>query len=142
MGSTSAWISKMEITELLTRYVALNDAGDWEALAAMYSEDGRMNRPTAPNDFVVGREAILASFKARPRRISRHIVVNILITLDDDTHATATSQLLLYTGKSHADGGLPEQAGPPLIGSYVDQLVRVADGWRFLERRGSLDFRP
>ena len=44
-----------------------------------------------------------AAFMSRPRRASRHIVANILVTLE---------------------------------------LVRTAAGWRFLERRGSLDFRP
>ena len=31
MADTGEWISKAEITELITRYAALNDTGDWEA---------------------------------------------------------------------------------------------------------------
>ena len=44
MDELRAWLLKSEIAELLTRYVALNDAADWESLAALYTEDGRMNR--------------------------------------------------------------------------------------------------
>jgi hypothetical protein len=29
-----------------------------------------------------------------------------------------------------------------MVGTYADRLVRTDAGWRFAERRGSLDFRP
>jgi ketosteroid isomerase-like protein len=48
MDEASAWVARAAITELITRYAALNDAGDWDAVAALYTEDGRMNRPTVP----------------------------------------------------------------------------------------------
>ena len=95
------------IAELITRYAALNDAGDWDALAALYTEDGRMSRPTAPDEFISGRAAILAPFRSRPRRASRHVVANVLVTLEDDARARASSQILLFTGSVAADGGLP-----------------------------------
>lgn len=132
-----------ECAKLIIRYAALNDAGRWDEVAAMYIEDGRMNRPTAPDDFVEGREAILASFLARPARAAKHVCCNIVVTVQDADHATATSTILLFTGENADDGGLPFQsAKPPLVGSYDDRLVRTADGWRFAERRGRLDFRP
>ena len=142
MDEAAAWTAKAAITELITRYAALNDAGDWEALAALYAEDGRMSRPTAPDEFITGRTAILASFRSRPRRAARHIVANVLVTLDADGRARASSQILLFTGSAAEDGGLPLLSGaPPLIGSYDDTLVKTAQGWRFAVRRGSLDFR-
>ena len=140
MDELRAWILKAEIAELITRYVALNDAADWEAVAALYTEDGRMNRPSAPQEFITGRDAILRAFRARPPRIARHVVANILVTLADESRATATSQILLFTGQAVAVG-LPVQSPlPPLVGSYLDTLVRTTQGWRFLERRGTLDF--
>lgn len=142
MDKLSEWLAKAEISELITRYVALNDAGDWDAIANTYTDDGRMSRPTAPDDFIVGRDAILAAFKARPQRSARHIIANIQVSLDSPDSATATSQILLFTAAESEDGGLPVQsASPPLIGTYQDRLVRETDGWRFRERRGSLDFR-
>ena len=142
MDETAAWIARAAITELITRYAALNDAGDWDALAALYLEEGRMNRPSVPDEFVSGRAAILAAFKARPRRAARHIVANVLVTLEDEARARASSQILLFSGSVAAEGELPVvSAAAPLIGSYEDTLVKVAAGWRFAERRGRLDFR-
>lgn len=134
MPVTDSWVDKAAIAELITRYAALNDARDWHALAALYTEDGRMNRPTAPDDFVIGRDAILASFEARPHRLARHIVANVLISLDDSDHAHATSNILLFTAE------VDEAPGPPLVGTYQDTLKKTTKGWRFTERRGSLDF--
>jgi hypothetical protein len=45
MNEASAWTHKAAIAELMTRYVALNDAADWAALAGLYTEEARMNRP-------------------------------------------------------------------------------------------------
>jgi ketosteroid isomerase-like protein len=116
------------IERLIIDYAAHNDAGDWDAVAALYIPEGRMSRPTAPDDFIEGRDAILAAFKARPARTTRHICANIRVDVDGDT-ANATSQILLFTGHE-----------APKVGSYHDQLTRTADGWRFAERRGSMDF--
>ncbi len=142
MSELDEWATKAAISELIVHYAALNDAGNWEAVAALYMEDGRMNRPTAPDEFIAGRDAILAAFQARPPRAARHIVANILVRLEDATTARATSQILLYTGTDADDGGQPTQStSPPLVGTYEDRLVKTESGWRFLERRGKLDFR-
>jgi len=141
MDETNAWVAKAAISELITRYAALNDAGDWDGVAALYTDDGRMSRPSAPDDFIAGRAAILAAFRARPLRAARHIIANVLVTLESETKARATSQILLFTAVSGGEG-LPVQAAtPPLVGTYRDLLTKTIHGWRFAERRGSLDFR-
>lgn len=117
---------------LVRDYAALNDAGDWDAVAALYVPQGRMSRPTAPDAFIEGREAILAAFRARPPRATRHVCANIRVTLIDSATAEIASQILLFTAADQA----------PLVGSYTDICVKTAEGWRFLERRGSLDFPP
>ena len=122
-------LAEREIERMIVDYAAANDAGNWARIAAMYTESGRMNRPTAPDDFVTGREAVLAAFEARPARVSRHVVVNIRVDVSGE-RATATSQILLFTAAGQ----------PPLVGSYRDKLIRTPQGWRFVERRGSLDF--
>jgi hypothetical protein len=142
MDEALAWTAKAAIAELITRYAALSDAGNWDALTQLYTADGRMSRPIAPDDFISGRTAILAAFRSRPRRASRHLVANILVTLESAERAQASSQILLFTGSAADDGGLPIQSGaPPLLGTYADVLVKTASGWHFAERRGSLDFR-
>jgi ketosteroid isomerase-like protein len=142
MDEPRAWVERAAITELITRYAVLNDSADCEAVAALYTEDARMSRPVAPDQFISGRAAILAAFTARPRRASRHVVANVLVTLDGEDRARAVSQILLYTGTAAEDGGLPHLSGSsPLIGTWQDTLVKTPEGWRFTERRGSLDFR-
>jgi ketosteroid isomerase-like protein len=121
-------LDERAIERLILDYAALNDAGDWDAVAALYVPEGRMSRPVAPDDFIEGRDSILAAFKARPARASRHICANIRIEVDGDC-ASASSQILLFTGHD-----------APKVGNYADMLVKTADGWRFTERRGSLDF--
>lgn len=129
MDPLARLLDERAIERMIVEYAALNDAGDWQAVAAMYAPDGRMSRPTAPDAFIEGADAILAAFQARPARKSRHLVSNIRVDVAGDS-ATASSQILLFTAAGQ----------PPLVGTYADRLVRTAEGWRFTERRGSLDF--
>jgi len=128
---------------LIKHYVNLNDARDWAAVAALYTEDARFARPSQPGVFVEGREAILASFLARPARAQRHVIANVVVEVEDADHARAFSVIVLYMGDPSAPGELPAMsASSPLVGTFTDKLVRTRDGWRFAERVGGLDFRP
>jgi hypothetical protein len=117
-----------ECARLINLYANLNDEARWEEAAALYAEDGLMTRPTAPDAPIVGREALLAAFLARPPRTSQHVVGNIVVEVESEDAASAKSVILLFTGKE----------GPPLIGTYRDRFVRTHEGWRFSERRGAL----
>jgi hypothetical protein len=142
MTNLDLMLAEHAVARLITRYVHLNDAGRWEELAALYTADGRMNRPTAPESFTIGREAILAAFQSRPPRASRHVVANIVVDVaPDGQSAGAYSQILLFTGEADGDGLPLQSPKPPLVGSYQDRLVLESGTWKFAERRGSLDFR-
>lgn len=119
-----------DCTRLINDYANLNDAGRWDEVAALYAEDGLMTRPSAPDAPVVGRGAILESFRARPARTSQHICANIVIDVESESEARGYSVILLFTAKD----------APPLVGSYRDRFVMTAEGWRFAERRGALTF--
>ena len=116
---------------LIKHYANLGDAGDWPAVAALYTEDARFARPSQPGAFIEGREAILASFLARAPRAQRHVVANVVVEVEDAGHARAFSAIVLYQGDA-----------APLVGTFTDKLVRTGEGWRFAERVGGLDFRP
>jgi ketosteroid isomerase-like protein len=134
---------EQDCERLIKRYVNLNDAQDWPAVAALYVEDARFARPSQPGVFVEGREAILASFLARPARAQRHVIANVVVEVDDADHARAFSVIVLYMGDTAEGGGLPAMdPKSPLVGTFTDKLVRTSDGWRFAERVGGLDFRP
>ncbi|WP_347304191.1 nuclear transport factor 2 family protein [Croceibacterium sp. TMG7-5b_MA50] len=121
-----------DCARLIHKYVNLADAGRWTAVADLYTADARFARPSKPGEWVEGRDAILASFTARPARAQRHVVANVVVDAESADCARAFSVILLFTGAGLA----------PLIGSYTDRLVREADGWRFAERVGALDFQP
>ncbi len=121
--------AEADCARLVALYANLNDEARWEDVAALYAEDGVMYRPTAPDAPVVGREAILAAFKARSPRTTRHVCSNVVIDVESEDTARGTSAMLLFTGEAS-----------PLIGSFHDRFVATADGWRFAERRGSLLF--
>ena len=128
---------------LIKHYVNLNDAQDWPAVAALYTEDARFARPSQPGVFIEGREAILESFLARPARAQRHVIANTVVDVEDANHARAFSVIVLYQGDVAEPGELPTMsANSPLVGTFTDRLVRTVEGWRFAERVGGLDFRP
>ncbi len=130
-------------TRLINLYTLLNDAADWDAVAALYTEDGRMARPSAPDKPVIGRAAILAAFKSRPARAARHVISNIVVDVESETEARAKCVILLYQGTGETKDGRPvRDPNGPLIGTYTDRLRKTADGWRFAERIGGLDFAP
>ncbi|WP_245656728.1 nuclear transport factor 2 family protein [Sphingomonas asaccharolytica] len=119
-----------DCARLISLYAQLNDAARWDDVAALYAPDGLMTRPTAPDAPIVGRDAILAAFQARPPRTTYHVCSNIVITVESATRAHGSSAMLLFTA---ADA-------PPLVGGFRDIFVLTEQGWRFAERRGSLAF--
>nr|WP_246343968.1 nuclear transport factor 2 family protein [Sphingobium jiangsuense] len=120
---------EQQCARLVALYANLNDAARWEEVAALYAEDGRMARPTAPDDWIEGREAILAAFTARPPRTTRHFCSNIVIDVLSEDEAVGESAMLLFTVDNASKAG-----------SFHDRFVRTGEGWRFAERRGSLTF--
>jgi hypothetical protein len=129
-----------DCTRLIHVYANLNDARKWAELAALFTEDGLMTRPTAPDQPIVGRATILAHLQARPPRDTRHISSNIVVTVDSAEAATAESVIALYTGTATPGGGLPLMNAAPLVGQFHDRFALTPHGWRFSERRGSLTF--
>jgi len=118
-----------DCARLVSLYANLNDTARWEDVAALYTEDGIMARPTSPDAPIVGRAAILAAFRGRPPRKTRHLCSNVVIDVLSSTDACGESAMVLFTAE-----------GPPLAGSFHDRFVLTTDGWRFAERRGSLAF--
>ncbi len=117
---------------LINLYATLNDQARWDDVVALYSPDGLMTRPTAPDQTIIGREALLAAFKARPPQTTQHVCANIVISVESAETASATSAMLLFTSAN----------APPLVGTYRDRFVRLGGRWLFAERRGALSFPP
>lgn len=118
-----------DCARLIADYANRNDAADWAGVAALFVEDGRLARPTAPDDWITGHDAILSAFLARPARTTRHLCTNIVIDVIDRDRARGYSAVALFLADDLVK-----------IGSFDDAFVRTAEGWRFAERHGSLTF--
>lgn len=142
MGEDDRRAVEADVTRLIHEYTWANDAQDWHKCAALYTEDAVFRRPSG-GDPVVGRQAILDGFLARPARAQRHAIANVLVEVEGPATARAKSVIVLYMGDTPEDGGLPVQdAKSPLIGTFTDHCVLTPKGWRFKERVGGLDFKP
>ena len=120
---------EQDCARLVAQYANLNDAGEFDALVDLYVENGRMARPSAPDEWIVGRKAILAAFKARPTRKTRHLCTNVVIEATSRTTATGESAVALFLSDSEVR-----------VGTFRDKFARNDSGWKFVERAGSMTF--
>jgi len=116
---------KEAIRELLHEYCFCMDEGRFAELGALFAADGEW---IAPYRSVQGTEAITAwlaqSVPASPRRM--HYVMNSVIVVTGDAATAKSNYLVMLEG--------PDGPVPSVCGTYVDQLSRGADGWRFRRR--------
>lgn len=118
--------------------VHYNDSGDFAAMAALFTVDAVLHRPSgAP---LTGRDAIVASYRQRPAdRITRHICSNMRVTLLEDGKAHVLTYALLYAADASATPdrhfGVPAEPRH-LVGEFADTLVCTDEGWRICERVG------
>jgi hypothetical protein len=111
-----------EIQQLYARYNHAIDAGDAEAYAATFTEDGVFNTNN-------GREALLTfvrNYAKNGGTNRRHWNTNLLIM---PTPQGANGSVYLFL--------LDVTTRPPSIGAtikYEDELVKTPQGWRFKKR--------
>lgn len=131
--------------QLIHRYAFLNDARDYTALVELFTVDAELRRPSAPEQPIVGRDAILAAFQGRPATAATfHLCTDVLVDVLSPTTARARSRILLLSGSRPEGGGVPDAASmkPVLPGTFSDELVLGADGWKFSKRSGALWMQP
>ena len=122
-----------EIRQLFVDYGRHLDAGDVEAYADLFADDGEIL--LGPIGRAKGRPAIvelMTKVKARAQTASFHLVTNPVVRLDGDR---ATGEVLWTVIKPDAQGKL-EVA---MFGRHYDELVRERGRWRIMKRRGRID---
>jgi hypothetical protein len=127
--------------DLIYRYAYLNDERDFEGLADLFTEDAVFYRPSAPDQAITGRTAILTSFNARPTGTATfHVCSDVVIDVESPQRAQARSRILLLSGPRSVDGSHPEPSTlkPLLPGTFRDEIALTARGWKFSRRMGSL----
>jgi len=125
-------------TDLIVRYAYLNDERRYDELVSLFTEDAVLYRPSAPEQGISGRPAILAAFRKRPAdSMTFHVTSDILVEVQDEENAQARSRILLLSGTRPQDGSaLPLDARAPVPGVFRDRFVLTPQGWKFAERRG------
>lgn len=120
----------LAINQLFIDYGEHLDAGDFDAYAALFSDDGEVM--LGPMGRATGRaeiRALMSGMLADRVGSTFHIVSSPRIDLRGDT-ATST---VMWSVATTADDGLARLS---MVGHHLDDLVRTADGWRFRRRRG------
>jgi ketosteroid isomerase-like protein len=123
------------IRSLILEFRRLIDARDFESLAALFGEHGRLESVLGPP--AVGAAAIQAQLK-RALEITTnetrtyHQVTNTEIHVDGDRARAESIWCYLERG----DSGQPVPGG---AGRYLDEFERATGGWHFVSRTIHMD---
>jgi hypothetical protein len=121
---------------LVLDFAYFSDYQDPDALGALFTADGRMERPSG--DALIGRDAIVKSYRARPGgRVTRHVCTNIRITVESVDRARGLTYAVVYAANANtlADGHFGIPAEPrQLVGEFADEFVKTEEGWRIASR--------
>jgi ketosteroid isomerase-like protein len=122
-------------TRLILQAAAHVDAGDASAFAALFAEDGVLQRPSgAP---LQGRAAIEGDYAQRSAdRITRHLVTNTRFDILAPDRVHARSLVLLWAGSMRDEPGPKGRPALPgsALGEFDDQLVCINGLWLIARR--------
>ena len=124
-------------TRLVLEFAKYNDDLDHEALADLFVEDCVFARPLDPQYPYFGRDKVHAIFRDRPPRLTRHVMTNILITVDSADEAHGNSYVTMISSPN-ADRAEPREGEGIFFGSFDDVFVRTSAGWKFKARHGNV----
>ncbi|HXY93878.1 MAG TPA: nuclear transport factor 2 family protein [Acidimicrobiia bacterium] len=123
----------LEIHQLFVDYGLALDAGDFDAYAALFADDGEVL--LGPMGRAKGREeikALMTGTLGGRAGTSFHIISSPQVQLDGDT---ATSEVMWSVVTRDESG----RAGLTMIGRHRDDLVRERGRWKIARRRGFVD---
>ena len=122
-----------EIHQLFVDYGLALDAGDFDAYAELFAEDGEVL--LGPMGRAKGREnikSLMSTTLSRGAGSSFHIISSPQVRLDGDT----ASSTVMWSVVTADESG---RAGLTMIGRHVDDLVREDGRWKIARRRGFVD---
>jgi hypothetical protein len=136
---TPAEIAAIEraCTRLILEFAKHNDDWDHEALADLFVADCLFARPLDPAHPYHGRDKVQAIFRDRTRRLTRHIMTNILITPLSPDEAKGTSYVTMMSAPD-PDKAWPREGEGIFIGTFDDHFVNTPAGWKFKSRTGNV----
>ena len=128
---------------LVHQYARFVDSGEAARVAELFTPDGVWT--AADGRSMDGQEAITAGFVGRQgltRRLSRHVMTNVLIDRINDTEASGTAYLINFRHDERT--GPAQKPGPARLPKFVGDYhltFRRSDGeWRIATLRFDLVF--
>ncbi len=126
-------VARESIRDLVARYNASGDAGRFDTMLELFTDDAILVVPDGTHQ---GRENIRMFFESVATGNGRRPGVRLI------RHFTATHQidvLDLHAARGRCYYQVLTDAGLDHWGRYVDRYRRTDAGWRFQERRVSID---
>ena len=127
-------VSQIACTNLIAAFAYHVDNREFDRAVALFSEDGRFERP----DLVAkGHAEIAAIWADRPETmITRHVCSAPFFWEATPERASAVTYFTLYQVNFTGDG-LPRCEAPTALCQFEDDFVLVPEGWRIACRRGA-----
>lgn len=137
MTNLEARLQRLEdrdaIHQLFIDYGRFLDAGDLDAYASLFAQDGEVM--LGPIGRATGRDnirALMGKILSGRAGSAYHIISSPTVTLEGDE---ATSEVMWTVIQRDAEGK-PKLTS---IGRHVDRLVRIDGAWKIAQRRGLID---
>ncbi len=128
MALTTA--DRIEIGELIARFAHFSDYGDWDALAACFTDDVVTSIAGRPAFVGIAAQVTHARNSAEwTQNQNRHLALNLWIEPDGDDAARARYYLINFVAG--------REIGEPKIvvsARMTDHVVRRGTGWRIARR--------
>lgn len=122
---------------LVLEFAKYNDDLDHQALADLFVEDCTFARPLDPEHPYYGKDKVHAIFRDRKARLTRHVMTNILITVESPTQARGNSYVTMVSAPD-PEAKWPREGEGIFIGAFDDVFVKTDAGWKFKSRTGNV----
>jgi 3-phenylpropionate/cinnamic acid dioxygenase small subunit len=123
---------EIDCARLAVAYAVTVDTGRYDEFAALFADDGEL---AVTRGTFKGPAAIKAAMEGRdPAVITRHVMTNVLVTVESPSAASGTAYLTLYKGAPPAGKKVVAGAAAQSVGQYHDRYVKTAHGWRIARR--------
>jgi ketosteroid isomerase-like protein len=126
---------RADIGDRIARLAHAQDEKDWDAVRAAYREDAVYMHPGGRLE---GADAILDRTKRALQSLdaSQHLIGSVTVEVDGDMASS-----LAYFQAQHVRTDTPGGELYTIGGSYSDEWVRTAEGWRIATRTQTYHWR-
>jgi hypothetical protein len=133
MDEIERLLIERDCTRLSVDYGRFVDFGQASRAAELFTEDGVCELSAGRFEGIGQIRDFFAKRQAQAGVVSRHVMTNITIDVDDADHARGLIYLTFY--RVAGDPGEPAPLGlPSYVGSYADEYRRTPEGWRIAAR--------